>query len=79
MSAAARQVLAANTVEALPLAAAGMLAALTRVAADGGVLALGRSYDGNPWEVRRGRGPLCQGRLSSRCCGWSRSERHRAL
>ena len=51
MSAAARQVLAADTVEALPLAAAGMLAVLTRVAADGGVLALGRSYDGNPWEV----------------------------
>ena len=51
MSAAARQVLAADTVETLPLAAAGMLAVLTRVAADGGGLALGRSYDGNPWEV----------------------------
>ena len=48
------QVLAADTVEVLPLAAADMLAMLTRVSADGGVLGLGRSYNGHPWEAVRG-------------------------
>ena len=43
--------LAAETQEILPLSGQDVLTTLTLVRADGGVVVLGRSYDGNGWEA----------------------------